>query len=74
VKSRNFQLTGLLVFLTSCGGGGEMGGPTGGQLRVTAHTTGITIAVDSYTVIVVGVTEQSPWLRHLRVQHPTQIS
>jgi hypothetical protein len=51
-----------------------MGGPTGGQLRVTAHTTGITIAVYSYTVIVVGVTEQSPWLRHLRVQHPTQIS
>jgi hypothetical protein len=35
-----------------------MGGPIGGQLRVTAHTTGPTGAVVSYTVIVVGVTEQ----------------
>ena len=35
-----------------------MGGPIGGQLRVTAHTTGPTGDVVSYTVIVVGITEQ----------------
>ena len=34
-----------------------MGGPIGGQLRVTAHTTGPTGAVVSYTVTVEGITE-----------------
>ncbi|HKP50390.1 MAG TPA: hypothetical protein VJU17_10275 [Gemmatimonadales bacterium] len=58
MKSGSLGAAGLLVFLTSCGGAAEMGGPTGGQLRVTAHTSGPIDAVVSYTVTVEGIAEQ----------------